>query len=248
MGGIIKYLIISFVILILSFNIYLNLNKETYFGDQQEKDFSKDNFKLYYFKGNGRGAIIRGLFSYAGVAFENILVEKEWAELKKNTTLFEFGQMPILVHNNKILSQSKPIYIYLARLFNIYGKTIDDQYQIDSLLSSYDDVLKTYLPVFFPKTEEEKNNPEKYKDIFAKELKRFFGVYEKRYEKLGKGKYFLGNYFSLADIYLTINMNVFSKVLGGMTFIKENAPNLGELITRIKNNELKVYFEKYHFN
>ena len=242
--GILKLFLTSFVVLIISLNIYINLNKEKFFGQNHQKD----RFTLYYFKGNGRGAIIRGILSYAGVKFENILVEKEWAELKKNTTLFEFGQMPILIHNEKILSQSKPIFIYLARLFNIYGKTIDDQYQIDSLLSSYDDVLKTYMPVFFPRTEDEKNNAEKYKNEYAKELRRFFGIYEKRYKKLGKGKYFLGDYFSLADVYLTINMNVFAKLVGGMPFIKESAPNLGELITRIKNNELKDYFEKYYFN
>ena len=243
MGDVLKYLFTSFIVLILSFNIYLN--KEKYFSFL--KDYSNDNFKLYYFKVNGRGAVIRAIFAHSGVKFENVLVEKEWAELKKNTTLFEFGQMPILVHNDKILSQSKPIYIYLSRLFNLYGKTLDDQYQIDSLISSYEDISRSYTPVFFPKNDEEKNNREKYKEIYAKELKRFFGIYERRYKKLGYGKYFLGDYFSLADICLTIYMNVFSKIFGGLSFIKESAPKLSELITRIKNNELKVYFEKYHF-
>jgi glutathione S-transferase len=244
MAGSLRFFLISIVVLILSLNIYLNLDKICNFIP---KDFSKDIFKLYYFKVNGRAAIIRALFSCSKVKFENNYIDKNnWQEQKKNTTLFEFGQVPILVHNDKILSQSKAIYVYLARLFNLYGKTIDDKYQIDSLLSSSDDISRYSGPVFFPRTDEEKNNPEKYKEIFKKELKRFLGIYEQRYKKLGNGKYFLGNYFSLADIYLTINMDILSKSVGGLQYIKESAPKLAELIERIKNNELKEFFEKYY--
>ena len=244
MAGGFNFFLISLVVLILSLNIYLNFEKILNFIP---KDFSKDIFKLYYFKVNGRAAIIRALFSCSKVNFENNYIDKNnWQEQKKNTTLFEFGQVPILVHNDKILSQSKAIYVYLARLFNLYGKTIDDKYQIDSLLSSSDDISKFSGPVFFPRTDEEKNNPEKYKEIFKKELKRFSIIYEQRYKKLGNGKYFLGNYFSLADIYLTINLDVLSKSFGGLKYIKESAPNIAELIERVKNNELKEFFEKYY--
>ena len=244
MAETLRFFLISIIVLIFSFNIYLNIEK---FLNLNKKDFSKDKFKLYYFKANGRAAVIKALFSYSKVNFENIFIDKNWQEIKKNSSLFEFGQVPILVHNDKILSQSKAIYVYLARLFNLYGKTIDDKYQIDSLLSSYDDISRYSGPVFFPRTEEEKNNKEKYKEIYKNELKRFFGIYEKRYKKLGSGKYFLGNYFSLADIYLAINMNVFAKTVGGFEYIKTSAPKLAELIERIRKNELKEYFEMYYF-
>lgn len=244
MGESLRYFFTGIIILLLSYNIYLNKEKILNF---KPKDFSNDTFKLYYFKTNGRAAVIKALFSYSKIKFDNIFIDSNWKETKKNTTLFEFGQVPILVHNEKILSQSKAIFIYLARLFNLYGKNIDDKYQIDSLLSSYDDISKFYGPVFFPKTDEEKNNKEKYKEIYKNELKRFFGIYEQRYKKLGNGKYFLRNYFSLADIYLVINMNVFAKSVGGFEFIKSCAPKLSELLTRIRNQELKEFFEKYYY-
>ena len=244
MGESLRYFFTGIIILLLSYNIYLNKEKILNF---KPKDFSNDTFKLYYFKTNGRAAVIKALLSYSKVKFENIFIDSNWKETKKNTTLFEFGQVPILVHNEKILSQSKAIFVYLARLFNVYGKNIDDKYQIDSLLSSYDDISRYYGPVFFPKTDEEKNNKEKYKEIYKNELKRFFGIYEQRYKKLGYGKYFLGNYFSLADIYLAINMNVFAKSVGGFEFIKSCAPKLSELLTRIRNQELKEFFEKYYY-
>ena len=238
-----RFILISLTLLILSCNIYLNLQKES---DYKQKNFSKDIFKLYYFSVNGRAIIIRALFSYSKVKFENIFVDKNWGQLKSDTSLFEFGQVPILIHNEKILSQSKAIYLYLARLFNLYGNNLDDEYQIDSLLNSYDDISKFYTPLHYPKNDEEKNNQEKYKEIFRKEFKRFLEIYEQRYKKLGSGKYYLGNYFSLADIYLTTYLNVFAEDAGGIAFIKDSSPKLAELIEKIKNNELKEFFDKYY--
>ena len=37
----------------------------------------------------------------------NIFVDKNWGQLKSDTSLFEFGQVPILIHNEKILSQEE---------------------------------------------------------------------------------------------------------------------------------------------
>ena len=250
-----KYLfLLSVVMLILGIQIYAykdkllsstktNNNIVKYSNEYSESD----TFKLYYFKINGRAALARAIFSYANVNFENILVEKDqWPKMKQDSSLFEFGQMPILVHNKKILSQSKAIYIYLSCLFGLYGKTLDDKYQIDSLLSSQDDISKFYSPISFPKTDDEKKNPQVYKEKFEKEFKRFLNIYEKRYINLGAKKYFLGDYFSLADIYLTVEMSKMAEILGGMDFILQNAKILGNLIKRVKENEMKTFYEKYY--
>ena len=42
-------------------------------------------------------------------------------------------------------------------------------------------------------------------------------------------------------------MNVFSKAVGGFQFIKNNAPKLSELLERLRNQELKEFFEKYYY-
>ena len=243
--GLSQFIITSILILLLSINIFLNKDKLL---NLYPKDFSKDSFKLYYFKVNGRTAPARAILSYAKINFEDIFIGQNWQEQKKNNDLFEFGQVPILVHNGRPMSQSKAIYLYLAQLFNLNGKNIDDQYQIHSLLNSYDDISRSYGPYAYPKSDEEKNNKEKYKKILVEELKRIFKIYEKRYIKLGGGKYYLGNYFSLADIYLTVYMNVFTKNVGGFQLIKESAPKLADLITRIRNGELKTFFEKYYYD
>ena len=257
-----KYLFLfSLVMLIIGIQIYAfkekifpnlttgNNSKETkrtnYIENFSNEYKESDIFKLYYFKFNGRAALARAIFSYANVKFENVLIEMDkWPKMKPEP-LFEFGQVPILEHNKKVLSQSKAIFLYLARLFGLYGKTLDDKYQIDSLLNSYDDITRSYYPFIFPQTEDEKKNPQVYKEKFENELKRFLKVYEKRYLNYGAKKYYLGEYFSLADIYLTVEMNIFASKLGGMDFILQNAKILGKLISRVKNSEMKKYFDTY---
>ncbi len=77
-------------------------------------------------------------------------------------------------------------------------------------------------------------------------FKFFLGKFEKRYVDLGKGKYFLGDKFTLADIIMTAGI---SSALDMLKFegAKEIAPNLCELIKRVKENELKEFFEKFYF-
>ena len=41
-------------------------------------------------------------------------------------------------------------------------------------------------------------------------------------------------------------MNFLAEDAGGIQFIKDSSPKLGELIERIKNKELKEFFEKYY--
>lgn len=49
--GLSQFIITSILILLLSINIFLNKDKLL---NLYPKDFSKDSFKLYYFKVNGR--------------------------------------------------------------------------------------------------------------------------------------------------------------------------------------------------
>ena len=76
-------------------------------------------------------------------------------------------------------------------------------------------------------------------------LKFFFGKFEKRYVDLGKGKYFLGDKFTLADIVLGAALPAAADALG-LTDPFKDVPNLCELIKRVKENELKEFFEKFY--
>ena len=67
--------------------------------------------------------------------------------------------------------------------------------------------------------------------------------YEERYVALGKGKYFLGDHFSGADIFVGSALPLFSYTLDEF-IIKDHAPNLAELVNRLKEGELKDFHEK----
>ena len=73
------------------------------------------------------------------------------------------------------------------------------------------------------------------------------GKFEKKYVDLGKGKYYLGDKFSLADIALATTLLDDIDFLGlKESLLTELAPNLAELIKRVKENELKEFFEKVY--
>ena len=156
---------------------------------------------------------------------------------------YEFEQLPVLEIDGKKYCESNAIHMYLAEKFDLMGKDPEENYQIVNLLMTLDDFYKAAIDFFLCKDESKK--PEFQKKAEEK-LKFFMGKFEKRYVDLGKHKYFLGDKFTLADIYLTCFLldSIYALKIQECSF-KEIAPNLGELVNRVKENELKEFFEKY---
>ena len=197
---------------------------------------------LHYFPANGRGMISRAILCFAKANWTNDVIKKEdWPKIKKSG-LCEFEQVPILEVDGKKYSQSHAIELYLAEKFNLMGKDIEENYQIRSLLFATDDYRPEIREVIFCKDEAKKTELIK---IATEKFKFFLGKYEKRYVDLGKNKYFLGDKFTLADIIMAGNISFACDALkfeGG----NEVAPNLCELIKRVKENELKEFFDKFY--
>ena len=94
-----------------------------------------------------------------------------------------------------------------------------------------------------PRTEEEKkSNPEKFKQD---KLQQYFKVFEVRYAKFENGKYFFGNHFSLADIFVGVQIPCYLVAFKDEDIMTPVAPNLKKLKDYLKENELKEFFEKY---
>ena len=199
-------------------------------------------YVLHYFAGNGRAMISRAILCYGKADWTNDAIKKEdWPTIKKSG-LCEFEQVPILEVDGKKYSQSNAIALYLAETFNLMGKDIEENYQIRSLLFAIDDYnVEIWKALFSP---DEAKKPELLKAALEK-FKFFVGKFEKRYVDLGKGKYFLGDRFTLADIIMACSISDASKMLK-FEGVKEIAPNLCELINRVKENELKEFFEKFY--
>ena len=184
--------------------------------------------------------LTKAILSSSKKEWTNDIIEfDKWKDLKKSG-LCEFEQLPVLEHNNKKLCQSIAINFYLLRQFNLYGKNDEEEYQINSLFCSFEDLFDLPHKLIFLNDEKKK---EEIKNQFVEKFKLYLKKYEERYVALGKGKYFLGDHFSGADIYIGSALPLFCHAIGGC-IIKDNAPALGELVTRLKQGELKEFHEK----
>ena len=156
-------------------------------------------YTLHYFGGNGRAVIARALLCYVKADWTNHMIKmEEWPKIKKSG-LCEFEQVPILEINNKKYSQSFAINLYLAKKFNLLGKNDEEEYQVINVLNATDDAK---LPIMnLRRCTEESKKPE-LKNAALEKLKFILGKLNERYIANGKGKYFLRDHFSLADIVL----------------------------------------------
>jgi len=198
---------------------------------------------LHYFGANGRGAIPRAMLTYAKANWTNDIIKKEdWPKIKKSE-LCEYEFLPVLEVDGKKYCESIAIDSYLAEKFNLMGKNPDENYQIFNLLGTFDDFNVQFRP--YRLCEDESKKPE-LKQKAVDRLKFFIAKFEKKYVELGKGKYFLGDKLTLADFYIGVALIGFCQTVNEFPF-KEVGPNLGELVDRLKKNELKEFYEKYFF-
>ena len=195
-----------------------------------------ESIKLTYFNVNGRVGLLRAMLCYKKVPFENKMITMEEWPSKKND--YEFHQLPELEVNGKKLTQTIAISLYLARQLNLYPKDIYLQYHVDSLLAIRDDITILYRKI-------KQKHEEDYK-AYKELIKLYLEKIEKRYEELGAGDYYLGKEISVADFFLGCMVTEFCYLIKDEDVLSKYAPKINKLIARLKENELKEYFEKYH--
>ena len=203
---------------------------------------SEEKFTLYYFNVNARGCIARAILSHAKANWENKVLEfNDFVQNYKQKKEFcEYGQMPILEYKGKYYSQSMAICLFLGKKFNLLGENEEQEYEINNLLCSFEDIL----PLIHDQKGDEKAKYEK--------VRRYFKIYEEKYlkhAKEGKGKFYFGNNkFTLADIYLGALIFSMLKSLKEIDMEKE-FPELKKLMDSYKGEDaLKEFYEKYYIN
>ena len=93
----------------------------------------------------------------------------------------------------------------------------------------------------------DENKKEELKKNAVDKLQFIYQKFEKKYLLLGKNEYFIGQKFTLADIYITVFLPTCLNLLGVKECpFEENIPNLYKNIKKVKENELKEFFEKYY--
>ena len=205
---------------------------------------SEDKYILYYFNVNSRGCIARAIVSYAKANWENKVIEYNdfLQNYKQKKEFCEYGQLPILEYKGKYYSQSMAIALFLAKKYNLMGDNEDEEFEINNLLCSFEDI--------FPLIHDQ--NPDK-KDAKYEKVRRYFKIYEDKYlkhvkENKGKKYYFANDKFTLADIYFGALIYSMLNSLKEIDMEKE-FPELKKLLDFYKSdNALKEFYEKYYIN
>ncbi|KHJ86393.1 glutathione S-transferase protein [Oesophagostomum dentatum] len=106
------------------------------------------HYKLTYFNTRGLAETPRQLFALAGQDFEDVrLTHEEFTGAKKENT--PFGHLPMLEIDGKQLAQSMAICRYLAREFELAGKTPFNEALVDSLADQFADYRNEILPFIY---------------------------------------------------------------------------------------------------
>ncbi|XP_019408970.1 PREDICTED: hematopoietic prostaglandin D synthase isoform X2 [Crocodylus porosus] len=100
------------------------------------------NYKLTYFNMRGRGEIIRYLFAYSGIKYEDNRIE--WADWPNIKPTIPFGKVPILEIDGVIIHQSLAIARYLAKENGVAGKTPLEQALVDAIVDTIDDFMSMF--------------------------------------------------------------------------------------------------------
>ena len=198
-------------------------------------------YVLHYFGINGRAVVPRAILTYVKADWTDDRVKNEdWPKLKKSG-LCEFEQLPVLEVDGKKYCESNAINLYLAETFKLMGKNTEENYQIYNLLMTFDDFMGPIFGYMFCADESKKAD---LKNKALEKYKFFLEKLDKRYVDLGKGKYFLGDHLTLADLYVASALPAACGALGECV-AKTSAPNLHGLIERLNANELKEFHDKY---
>ncbi|XP_036037649.1 hematopoietic prostaglandin D synthase isoform X2 [Onychomys torridus] len=153
------------------------------------------NYKLIYFNMRGRAEIIRYIFAYLDIKYEDHRIEQaDWPKIKPT---LPFGKIPVLEVEGFTLHQSLAIARYLTKSTDLAGKTELEQCQADAVVDTLDDFMS-----LFPWAEKNQDVKERtFKELLtchAPLLLKDLDTY------LGDKEWFIGNYVTWADFYWDI--------------------------------------------
>ena len=158
--------------------------------------------KLVYFDLYGRAEASRMLLNVAKVEFEDVRLQKEdWPKYKADHAAeLEFGQLPVLHHDGKEISQSQSILRYLGRLYGFYPTDAYDAWRADSFIDALSDTMMQLAKMQF------EQDTDKKIELFTKWAGETFPAtlakLEKRLAANSSQNFLVGDKLSTADFVL----------------------------------------------
>ncbi|KAI3382096.1 hypothetical protein SNEBB_006370 [Seison nebaliae] len=202
-------------------------------------------YKLTYFDTRARAEPIRLLFVVAGKKFDDVrITTDQWKSMKKSTPQ---GMLPILeVQGKGTLLQSNAIARYLAKKFGFYGENEEDEYNIDKIMDTVNDIVNPFeaqnLPYLVLSQKDAPYTRQMVAQYHELVVKPGLQVLESLLTLNRDGKeYFVGNEISLADLYVFDKLQTLENVIPNTL---ENHNKLKKFVKRIsKHTKLENYFK-----
>jgi len=184
-------------------------------------------YKLIYFNVPGRAELARLLFHYGGQEFEDCRFERsEWPQVKDK---MPFLQVPVLEVDGQSLCQSNSIARYLARKFELTGKSDLEAAQADSYVDHIGDLINGVRSAY------RETDPEKQKALYAEfvtaSLVPHLVLVEKHLAANGSG-HLVGDSLTWADIAYYGFLTMLSDKIGGESLYAE-MPTLKTLVDEV---------------
>ncbi|XP_051008208.1 hematopoietic prostaglandin D synthase isoform X1 [Acomys russatus] len=151
------------------------------------------NYKLFYFNMRGRAEIIRYIFAYLDIKYEDYRIEQaDWPNIKPT---LPFGKIPVLEVEGLKLHQSLAIARYLTKNTDLAGKTELERCQADAVVDTLDDFMS-----LFPWAEKNQDVKERmFEELLTRHAPRLLKDLD---TYLGDKEWFIGNYqVTWADFY-----------------------------------------------
>ncbi|GAB9468304.1 Hematopoietic prostaglandin d synthase [Globisporangium polare] len=123
--------------------------------------------KLTYFDFDGRAELVRLLFVYGGVAFEDHRVSG--AEFKALKPSLPLGQVPVLQVDGVVFAQSMAIARYAAKVSGLYPRDPIQSLYVDMVSEALVELVEVITDVFF-RTADETAKADKASKFFAGKL------------------------------------------------------------------------------
>ena len=155
------------------------------------------DIKVIYFGVYGRVEFIRMLLTHAKVSFEDERLDGPAFGARKAAGEFPNGQLPVVVHNGKMLNESTAILRYLGKHFGYYPTDPHEAWYADSLVDYSNDFIgKTYPSIM------NKNFNDDTKKAYTDIVNTYCAYFNKQLKSHGKA-FIAGDKPTTADFHVT---------------------------------------------
>ena len=193
---------------------------------------------LYYFDTHGRGEMIRAIFRYYKIHYEDVRIRMDqWPAIKFDSK-FEYAVLPVLEWKGQYISQSHAILYFLGKEFKCIPNDPMDEYEMNNVICCVSDLATAVGNIFFTsKTPEERN--QRLGEHFSKTVPFYIERFENKLKIKSNSNFIAGSCISLADFAIA-GMAIGIFALPDGTLIKKNICEKYPLFAKYVDGLLKL--------